>query len=271
MVQLRDQRVERPGEKGRRRVVVWVAVVLFIFSIAYLVISLIAVNQTVREYAVLASDEPVGAVSDTISYCSIPGFTELNRQRAFLAAQLEMAATDSIGLLISVPDSTIRLMIKGVPVRTMKIAGYDIPALLRHADQELLHRTFSTPLTITGMRATFRKDPVRVMVAPRDTSEAAPDIKPATSRFAALFFTLSTDRNLRITFEQHERTGLRVRCARFFFILGERVRDLPPVAAALAGLKMPQYIPTIKIYLPGDEVKVIYRAIPREGEIALTL
>ena len=108
---------------------------------------------------------------DTINLCAIPGYVDMIRQKAFLSSQLKMAETDSIGLLINVRDSVIQLLIKGLPVRTVSIDEYDVSPFFHRANQEAIYSMLSAPMTITGIQATFRKDPVNVKIAPKDTTE----------------------------------------------------------------------------------------------------
>ena len=244
--------------------------VLVLFVIYYLVMSVSAVNRTVNEFdneyfASLEQKE-----DDTINLCAIPGYIDMIRDKAFLSSQVKMAESDSIGLLINVRDSVIQLLIKGLPVRTVAINDYDVSPFFHRANQEAIYRMLSTPLNITGMQATFQKDPVSVKIAPKDTSEVVVSEKPDTTDFEAVFFTLETDRNVRFFFEQQEDTVSADRRARFFFDLKDRTRMASATMRSVLRLKTPPYVPYIKISVPKAEAKIIYRAIPREGMIVLT-
>ncbi len=244
--------------------------VLALFVIYYLVMSVSAVNRTVNDFdneyfASLEQKE-----DDTINLCAIPGYIDMIRDKAFLSSQVKMAESDSIGLLINVRDSVIQLLIKGLPVRTVAINDYDVSPFFHRANQEAIYRMLSTPLNITGMQATFQKDPVSVKIAPKDTSEVVVSEKPDTTDFEAVFFTLETDRNVRFFFEQQEDTVSADRRARFFFDLKDRTRMASATMRSVVRLKTPPYVPYIKISVPKAEAKIIYRAIPREGMIVLT-
>lgn len=243
---------------------------LALFVIYYLVMSVSAVNRTVNDFdneyfAALEQKE-----DDTINLCAIPGYIDMIRDKAFLSSQVKMAESDSIGLLINVRDSVIQLLIKGLPVRTVAINDYDVSPFFHRANQEAIYRMLSTPLNITGMQATFQKDPVSVKIAPKDTSEVVVSEKPDTTDFEAVFFTLETDRNVRFFFEQQEDTVSADRRARFFFDLKDRTRMASATMRSVVRLKTPPYVPYIKISVPKAEAKIIYRAIPREGMIVLT-
>lgn len=245
------------------------AAVVTLFIIFYLAKSVSAVNHTVRAFddAYFASLEQ--KEGDTINLCSIPGYIEMLREKAFLSSQVKMADQDSIGLLINIRDSTLQLLIKGVPVRSFMIDDYDVSPFFHRANQEAIYSMLSSPLTITRMQATFMKDPVQVKIAPRDTSEAIIDARPDTTDFEAVFFTLDTDRDIRFYFEQHEDTVGADRRARFFFDLKDRSRNARATMREVISFRTPPYVPYIKIWVSKAEAKIIYRAIPREGQIVL--
>lgn len=236
----------------------------------YLVRSVSAVNSTVRSFdnAYFASLDQ--KESDTINQCSIPGYIDLIRRKAFLSSQVRMAESDSIGLLINMRDSIIQLLIKGLPIRAVKISEYDISPFFERVNQEAVYSMLSAPLMITGMQATFRKDPLHIKIAPKDTTEATVDARPDTTDYEPVFFTLDTDHNIRFFFEQQEDTVRADRRARFFFDLRDRARNAMATMKAVARFDTPPYTPYIKIWIPKAEAKIVYRAIPREGQIVLT-
>jgi hypothetical protein len=241
-----------------------------ILIVLYMVRSVAAVNSTVRSFdnAFFASLKQNDG--DTINQCSIPGYIDLIRQKAFLSSEVKMAESDSIGLLINIRDSLIQLLIKGLPIRTVKISEFDISHFFERANQEAVYNMLSTPLVITGMQATFRKDPLNIKIAPRDTTEATVDAKPDTTDYEAVFFTLDTDHNIRFFFEQQEDTVRADRRAMFFFDLKDRARNAMATMKSIARFDTPPYTPYIKIRIPKAEAKIVYRAIPREGLIVLT-
>ncbi|NLE36083.1 MAG: hypothetical protein GX622_13360 [Bacteroidales bacterium] len=245
-------------------------VIIGLFLIYYCVMAVLAVNHTVSDFDTAYFTSLEQNEDDTINLCAIPGYIDIIRRKAFLSSQLKMAESDSIGLLINVRDSVIQLLIKGLPVRTVTIDEYDVSPFFHRANQEAIYSMLSTPLTITGMKATFKKDPVSVKIAPKDTTEAVVDTKPDTTDFEAVFFTLDTEPNIRFYFEQQEDTIGADRRARFFFDLRDRTRNSAATIKDVIRMKIPPYVPYIKIWIPKAEAKIIYRAIPREGLIVLT-
>jgi len=245
------------------------ATAFLVFLIFYLASAVSSVNHAVRTFDESWQESADRNRDDTTDICAIPGYLELVREKAFLGAQVKMAASDSIGMLINVRDSVIKLLIKGLPVRTIRIEEHDLSPFFRRVNQEALSDMLSSPITITSMDATFRKDPVTVKIAPKDTSEVKVDAKPDTTDFEAVFFTLNTDRNIRIYFEQQENKRVADRFARFFFDLKDKIMYAGRSLKAIAVMDKPPYVPYIKIWIPKAEAKIVYRAIPREGMIVL--
>jgi hypothetical protein len=256
--------------RDKSKIYLIAGVVTGMFLIYYLVISVSAVNHAVRTFddsyfASLSQSE-----TDTVNQCAIPGYIDLLRQKAFLSSQIKMAEADSIGLLINVRDSVIQLLIKGLPIRTVRIDGYDVSPFFLRTNQEAMYSMLSTPVTITGMQATFMKDPVTVKIAPKDTSEAVVDAKPDTTDFEPVFFTIDTDSEIRFYFEQLEDSIGADRRARFFFDLKDRSRDASATLKAIVRFRIPPYVPYVKIWIPKAEAKIIYRAIPRNCLVVFT-
>jgi hypothetical protein len=244
--------------------------VLLVLTVLYLAKSVSAVNHAVRAFdnAYFASLEQ--KEGDTIDHCAIPGYIDLIRKKAYLGAQVKLAESDSIGLIINMRDSVIQLLIKGLPIRSVKIDEYEISPFFQRVNQEAIYSMLSSPMKITGMQATFMKDPVSVKIAPKDTSEAVVATRPDTTDFEAVFFTFNTDQNVRFFFEQQEDTIGADGRARFFFDLKDRSKNAKATMKAVVRFDVPPYVPYIKIWIPKAEAKIVYRALPREGLIVLT-
>ena len=104
----------------------------------------------------------------------------------------------------------------------------------------------SAPLKITGMQATFMKDPVSVKIAPKDTSEAVMDVKPDTTDYEAVFFTLETDRISGFSSNSRKIRLAADRRARFFFDLEERYRNARSTMHSVVKFNTPPLHPVYK-------------------------
>lgn len=110
-----------------------------------------------------------------------------------------------------------------------------------------------------------------IKMAPRDTSEYKPDIIPDTTYHEPVNYILETDIGIRIFIYQSEKILPSDRKHQYFFDLNDRLRNTWNSLKRVAILEVPEYHPFIKLVLPGADARIIYRAIPRKGQIAVYL
>jgi hypothetical protein len=113
------------------------------------------------------------------------------------------------------------------------------------------------------------KEPIIFQMAPRDTSEYKPDIMPDTTIAEPVNYILETNQGIRIYLYQEESMKISDRMNQFKFDLNDRIRDTWNALKCIAVLKVPEYHLYIKIKLPRADAKIIYRALPKNGQIAL--
>jgi hypothetical protein len=127
----------------------------------------------------------------------------------------------------------------------------------------------STPLTISADLATIKKEPVMIKMAPKDTSEYKPDIMPDTSITEPVNYILEMTNGIRIFVCQEENEKRADRMSLLKFDIHDRLHQTWIAVKRVAVLKVPEYHPFIKIKLPRSDAKIIYRAIPKNGQISL--
>lgn len=196
-------------------------------------------------------------------------FVNLNREKAFYQARIIMAATDSISLALNLTDSSAILEIKGVAVHEAKITRKNISKVFNKADEYAISSMLSTPFTVKNDFATIRREPLMLKIAPKDTSEYQPDILPDTTSSEPVNYMLEMDNGFRLYVYQDvgKKTGGRL--SRFLFDINDRLKNSWNIIKSICVLKIPEYHPYIKIRLPKDDAKIIYRALPRHGQIAV--
>ena len=195
-------------------------------------------------------------------------YLKLLKEKAFLQSRIVMAETDSIYLTINLADSTINIEISGVVVHKAKMNSIKISKILSGSDYSILSM-LSTPFTIASSIATIKKEPVMLKMAPKDTSEYKPDIMPDTSVAEPVNYILEMNRGIRIYVYQEEHSKLVDRMNQFKFDINDRITDTWNALKKVAVLKVPEYHPYIKIKVPRTDAKIIYRAIPKNGQIAV--
>lgn len=249
-----------------------VLVIIFILIIIYYSVMLMLgpsrkMAELKKEYAT-GLTEKKGA-DNKILYDS--SYLRLLKERAFIQSKVIMAETDSIYLTIDMTDSTVNLGISGVIVHTAKMSSFKTSRILTRGDENIVGAILATPLTISSSFATIKKEPVMIKMAPKDTSEYKPDIMPDTSVTEPVNYILKMNDGIRIYVYQDDNEKRADRISQFKFDLTDRLRQAYKALKQIALFKVPEYHPFIKIKLPRAEAKIIYRAIPGKGQIAVYL
>jgi hypothetical protein len=196
-------------------------------------------------------------------------YLSLLKEKAFLQSKTLMAQTDSIYLTINLKDSTSSIEISGVTVHTAKISSYDLSNIFRRCDDNLLLSMLSATLTIENSIATIKKEPVMIKLAPKDTSEYKPDIIPDTSLVETVNYILEMTNGTRIYVYQEEEEGQAANKNLLSFDFIDRLNTTWNSIKSVVSFKVPEYHPYIKIKIPRADCKIIYRALPRNGQVTI--
>jgi hypothetical protein len=191
------------------------------------------------------------------------------KEKAFLQARISMAETDSIYMTLNFADSTANLEISGVEVHSAKISDVKMSRILRSGNGYAILAMFSSPMNIVSDFASIKKEPLMIKMAPKDTSEFKPDIIPDTSDYEPVNYILEMDNGIRIFVYQEIDTIASDRNQLFFFDLNDRLKNAWSSLKSCASLKVPEYHPFIKMRLRKADAKILYRATPKHGQIAV--
>ena len=110
-----------------------------------------------------------------------------------------------------------------------------------------------------------------VKIAPKDTSEYKPDIMPDTSITETICYILDMTNGTRIYVYQEEKDKREDSKNIFRFDMDDRLKNTWLAIKDVAHFKVPEYHPYIKMKIPRDDAKIIYRAIPRKGQVGIYL
>lgn len=196
-------------------------------------------------------------------------YLKLLKKKSFLQSRILMAGTDSIYLTINLADSSANLEISGVAVHKARMKDVKVSKILMDENEKAILALLAKPFSINYARATIKKEPVMVKMAPKDTSEYKPDVMPDTSITEPVNYILEMSSGIRIYVYQEENIKFEDRMNQFKFDLNDRLTDTWSALKMVAVLKVPEYHPYIKMKLPRSDAKIIYRAIPRNGQIAV--
>ncbi len=200
-----------------------------------------------------------------------PALGGLLREKVFTAAILELSGSDSIQLAVNLADSVVGLYLKGVKIHEIRVDHFRIDDFLVKAPGRQYVKLFSVPLKVQLQRATIVKEPIVVREAPRDPEEAALNAwEPDTLIQKPAFLKLSLEHGINLVFEQDKNPGLKNKWVRFIFRSRMRAHNLTEYAGNFFTMKRQRYNPSIVIRMPADELRAIYRALPRNAEVVVS-
>jgi hypothetical protein len=261
----------RSYNRGRKSTILLLLVFLPAFLLYYSIMSIVAPGRklsVIKDELSFRQDES-NINDERIASDSV--YLNLLKQKGFLQSKITMAETDSIYLTINLNDSTANIEISGVVVHTSKMKKIATSNILGRGDDIEILEMLSLPMSITNDYSTIKKEPLMIKMAPRDTSEYKPDIIPDTSDFESVNYIFELDCGIKIHVYQEENIEISDRIQLFWFDLTDRIRTTLRSIASVVLLKVPDYKPFIKIRLPKSDAKILYRAIPYHGQVAVCL
>ena len=244
-------------------------VLLSAFIIYYSIMSLLSpvkkLKEINKEYA-FKQDEKT-QIDERIFSDST--YLSLLKEKAYLQSRISMAETDSIYLIINLVDSIVNLEISGVMVHPAKIKDLRMSRILEIGNEFIISSMLSSPFTIVNYISSIEKEPLMIQMAPKDTSEYQPDIMPDTADFEPVNYILEMQNGIRIYIYQEEKIKHGDRMHIFIFDLRDRLHNTLGYLKNILVFKIPDYQPYIKMKLPRADAKIIFRAIPNHGQIAV--
>jgi hypothetical protein len=195
-------------------------------------------------------------------------------EEAYLNSLNKLAAQDSITLAIDLPDSSVSLCIKGVLVRRCQLVHFRKSFAIRHfKSRDSLAQWLYPPFTVMKQFATVPKAPIRMLRAPKDSSEARvyaqEETKPIEEK--DVHFILECSRGLNLRFEQTQTADVQSWREKWKFEMERIFEQARYTLKALHSGQMPQQQLWIEMNVSPEDAKAIYRALPKKAGIALRL
>lgn len=261
---------ENTNKKSRGKVTLIVLISMILaFVIYYSVMSMISPGRKLTEIRNEIGTKVAEKSDVDRKMLNDSAYNKLLKERAFLQSRIVMAQTDSIYLTLNLADSMANIEISGVVVHKAKMSHIEASKILLGDNENSLLSILPSPFIISHSVSTIKKEPVMIKMAPKDTSEYKPDIMPDTSITEPVNYILVMKSGLRIYVYQKENVKLADRISQFKFDLNDRLRDTWSALKKVATMNVPEYHPFIKIKLSRTDAKIIYRAIPKNGMIAV--
>lgn len=244
-------------------------ILLSSFVIYYSIMALLSPGKKMKEISNEYVFKQDGRTQVDERIFSDSAYLRLLKEKAYLQSRISMAETDSIYMTINLADSTVNLEISGVVVHPAEIKDIRMSKILEKGNKYIISSMLSSPFTITNYISSIEKEPLMITMAPKDTSEYQPDIIPDTADFEPVNYILEMHNGIRIYVYQEEElkhgNGMHI----FIFDLRDRLHKTLSSLKNVFVFKVPDYEPYIKIRLSRADAKIIFRAIPKHGQIAV--
>jgi len=252
------------------RIPFWFLISLISAFIIYItVMSLISTSRKISEINENYSYKQVEKTSIDERFFTDSTFVEKQKEKAFIQSRIAMAEADSIGLTLNLKDSLAMLEINGVVVHKVRISYMRICKAFNKANSFAVATMLSKPLGILSDTSTIKKVPLQIKIAPKDTSEFIPDAIPDTSAFEPVNYILEMNNGIRIFVYQEELGKSEDVYSQFLFDVADRKNNTLAAFKRMMNFEVPEYRLYIKIRLPKKDAKIIYRAIPQNGQITV--
>ncbi len=258
---------------GKKTFIIFIIMIILIFAF-FIYYSIMLMISPARKYEAIKNEFEAIPKRNTMAderIFSDSAFLSLLKGKAFLQSRIAMAETDSIYLTLNFADSTANVEISGVIVHTSKMNSVQISKILTKGDENIILSMLASPLIIADSYSTIKKEPVMIKMAPKDTSEYKPDIMPDTSIAEPVNYVLEMTNGTRIYIYQEEKGKFSDIEDQFIFDFKYRLQNTLRSLKSVMLFKIPEYHPFIRIRLPRADAKIIYRALPKNGQIAVFL
>lgn len=258
-------------KKSSVRTVIFIVLIIILaaFIIYFTIMSMLGPGHKLEEMQNKYGSKSV--IDSALDKWTFSDSTYLNllKEKAFLQSRTLMAESDSIYLTINLEDSTSNIEISGVIVHKAKISSFRASNIFLKGNENIIFSMLSSPFTIASSYATIKKEPVMIKMAPKDTSEYKPDIMPDTSITEPVNYRLEMTDGTRIYIYQEENEKSSDRLNLFSFDFRDRLHESWNYLKSVAVFKIPEYHLFIKIEIPRADAKIIYRALPKNGQIGV--
>jgi hypothetical protein len=228
-------------------------------------------------FVVLAMLSPVRAIKmvnenypDTILVEEVtPQQLYMEKIEAFLRARLKMAEADSACLSINLIDSLVIMEIQGVKLLETKILKIHSSKIFHRFKKEAFFEYFSTPFVIDSDYCTIPKEFFNIKFAPEDTLAAlSPKTIPDSTINYPVYFNLYLDRDLVVEIRQTDTL-----VTQKFTEYNKRLRNekISKMWRHLYKFEVPPYDPWIRIEIPHNDARSIYKALPKHAQVSVIL
>lgn len=189
---------------------------------------------------------------------------------ALQQSQLVLADKDTFALLINLIDSTVNLMFNGVKMHSANIQNFEKDLFYNSINPIVYLQLFSKPLRILNEYSTIVKEPIISRKAPKDTLEAMNNSYiPDTLVQSPSYFRMELEHDITIHLIPYDAGSSNekvLKKALKKYVVKSRIHNN---LHNLLLWKKVKYTPNLVIYIRGDEIRSLYRALPSNAQLVL--
>ncbi len=189
----------------------------------------------------------------------------LTRLLTFKQALATASSTDSIYMVISVPDTLVSIYVKGVPIFNTKIISYSKSTFLSLVNTQIYSRQFAIPQKGILESSTIVKEPIKIKIAPKNAEEAALMATiPDSVTYEPAFISYKIQNGILIKLVPENQAWLA-----FKSNIADRISGWSKMLGAMVRLKIYDQTPEVSVTIDNNDLTSIYRALPHEPFIVV--
>lgn len=253
-----------------RVIIIFLSIQIVIVILLFILVGIIPVRREMQSFL---SDEGSGLqiVSPSEGNRKIIEKIKSNEHHeAFLKSTLQLSKHDSISLLVDLSDSMLVLTFKGIYLFESRISSIYMNKGLRRMPLTLRDSLFSGPMEVFSCISSIEKFPLVVKKAPKDTTEASlTSSEPQLPRQSDVFFLYEFENGLFIEIGQEEKELIGGGKEYRKYERGKALAFREMYLKSIFYSKEKGYIYYLKIELPREEARAIFRALPDKPLLAV--
>jgi hypothetical protein len=248
-------------------------------AIFLLVITFLGINYSV--FSILSPLKVIKTINNSVVVLdkndkmpdiSNQEINNLYREKAYYESKLALAKSDSLILSVDFPDSLITIEIKGIPIHSIALKKFRNTNFFSLIKNEAFQQIYSVPQRIINSQATAQKEPIKIVNAPKDTNEynaSGTNTNYDTSAVKLTFVEYETNQGFRMIFIPIEERNFHNWLTEFKFTSKLIWRNFKTSFRSSVQFRVPEFHPTVYIYLSQDDILSMHRALPEHAEVCV--
>jgi hypothetical protein len=259
------QNTEKKNNPVKTLIAVVFLVIFLGISLSYILFSAYSARHSMSLIAGEAQQAVGNVKNDNLND---PEIYALLKEKDWLSSRLEANSGDSISLSLNLKDSVMQIELQGVVLKKSKITNIRFSGFFDRLDATTYDYLFSKPLKTLSFDATTPKIPLMVKKAPADTIEAQLQLKKDTVKKAEpVEWRLNLEHDITLIVKGLEPDAPAVTSTQLYSRYG--IKRFINGMKEISQFKAPAYKPVIYVFIPVDDARSIFRALPIEALVCI--